>query len=86
LLILINPLIEIGLEEVDLLGILQQTGPELLLELLLSEDKLDVLSGVVDLALCLVNFCVELQLQEVVALEGVRVAGELERLRLELQL
>ena len=78
MLILINPLIEISLEEVDLLGILQQTGPELLLELLLSKDKLDVLSGVVDLALCLVNLCVELQLQEVVALEGVRVAGELE--------
>lgn len=70
----------------DLLGILQQAGPELLLELLLAQDHLDVLGGMVDLALGLVDLGVELERQAVVALQGVRVAGEGEGLRLEVEL
>ena len=86
MLIFINPLVEIGLKEVDLLRILKQSGPELLLELLLAQDHLDVLGGVVDLALLLVNLRVELELQVVVSLQRVGVARELERLRLQLEL
>ena len=40
----------------------------------------------VDLALCLVNLRVKLQLQEVIALERIGVAGEFEGLGLELEL
>jgi hypothetical protein len=71
LLILVNPLVEVGLQEVNLLGILQEPGPEFLLQLLLSQDDLNVLSGVVDLALLLVNLSVELELEMVVSLERV---------------
>jgi hypothetical protein len=71
LLILINPLVKVGLQEVDLLSILQEPWPEFLLELLLSQNHLDILSGVVDLALLLVNLSVELELKMVVSLEGV---------------
>lgn len=51
MLVLINPLVEVRLEEVDLLGVLQKTGPELLLELLLAQYHLDILGTVVDLGL-----------------------------------
>jgi len=86
LLILVNPLVEVGLQEVNLLGVLQESWPEFLLQLLLSQVKLDVLGGVVDLALLLVDLTVELELEVVISLEGVRVAGEGERLRLEVEL
>lgn len=86
MLILVNPLVEVGLQEVNLLGVLQESWPEFLLQLLLSQVKLDVLGGVVDLALLLVDLTVELELEVVISLEGVRVAGEGERLRLEVEL
>lgn len=86
LLILIDPLVEVGLEEVDLLVVLQQAGPELLLQLLLPQNQLDVLGRVVDLALLLVDLSKELELQLVRPLEGVRVAAEAEALWLQLQL
>ena len=86
MLILVNPLVEVGLQEVNLLGVLQESWPEFLLQLLLSQVKLDVLGGVVDLALLLVDLTEELELEVVISLEGVRVAGEGERLRLEVEL
>lgn len=88
MLVLINPLVEVGLQEVDLLCVLQQPWPELLLQLLLSQDHLDVLGGVVYLALLRVDLAVEFKLDMVVSLEGVRVAGEAEggRLQVELEL
>jgi hypothetical protein len=86
LLILVNPLVEVGLQEVDLLSILQEPWPELLLQLLLSQDDLNVLGGVVNLALLLVNLSVELELEVVVSLERVRVAGEGKRLGLQVKL
>ena len=69
MLILVNPLVEVGLQEVDLLSILQEPWPELFLQLLLSQDYLNVLGGVVNLALLLVNLSVELELEVVVSLE-----------------
>jgi hypothetical protein len=86
LLVLINPLIEVGLEEVHLLSVLQQPGPELRLELLLSQDQLDILVGVVDLALLLVNLGVEFELHVVGPLERVGEASEDQPLWLQLQL
>ena len=86
MLILVNPLVEVGLQEVDLLSILQEPWPELLLQLLLSQDDLNVLGGVVNLALLLVNLSVELELEVVVSLERVRVAGEGKRLGLQVKL
>ncbi len=86
MLILVNPLVEVGLQEVDLLSILQEPWPELLLQLLLSQDDLNVLSGVVNLALLLVDLSVELELEVVVSLERVRVAGEGKRLGLQVKL
>lgn len=44
-------LVEVGLEVVNLLLVLEETGPVLLLELLLSEDQLNPAGRVVDLAL-----------------------------------
>ena len=84
--ILVNPFVEVCLQEVNLLSILQESWPEFLFQLLLSQDYLNVLSGVVDLALLLVNLSVELELEVVVSLEGVRVAGEGERLWLQVKL
>jgi hypothetical protein len=69
---------------VDLLVVLQQAGPELLLQLLLPQNQLDVLGRVVDLALLLVDLSKELELQLVRPLEGVRVAAEAEALWLQL--
>jgi hypothetical protein len=71
LLILINPLVEVSLQEVDLLRILQEPWPELLLQFLLSQNQLNVFGGVVNLALLLINLGVELELDMVISLEGV---------------
>jgi hypothetical protein len=71
LLILVNPLIEVSLQEVDLLRVLQEPWPELLLQLLLSQNQLNVFGGVVNLALLLINLGVELELDMVISLEGV---------------
>jgi len=86
LLILINPLIEVGLQEVDLLCFLQQAWPELLLHLLLAQDELDVLGGVVDLSLGGVDLGEEVEHDVVVALEGIGVTGEGQRIRLDIDL
>jgi len=71
LLILVNPLVEISLQEVNLLRILQKPWPELLLQFFLSQNQLDILGGVVDLALLLVNLGIELELDMVISLERV---------------
>ena len=71
MLILVNPLVEVSLQEVDLLRILQEPWPELLLQLLLSQNQLNVFGGVVNLALLLINLGVELELDMVISLEGV---------------
>lgn len=86
LLVLVDPLVEVGLEEVYLLRLLQQAGPVLLLELLLLELELDILGGVVDLALGGVDLGVELEFEGVRPLEGFRVALEGETGGLEIEL
>lgn len=86
MLILINPLIKVRLQEVNLLGILQQSWPELLLELLLSQHHLDVLECVVDLALLLIDLSVEVEVDGVRSLQRLRVALEGQSLWFELQL
>lgn len=101
MLILINPLggvslanrlqsasylVEICLQEVNLLGVLQKAWPELLLELRLSQYKLDILCCVVDLALLGVNLCVKLKLEVIGSLKRVRVTGKGKRRRLEVKL
>ena len=86
LLILINPFVEVGLQEVDLLRVLQETRPVGLIELLLAQVDLDILGGVVDLALLGVNLGVELKFEVVCLLESVGVAGESERGGLQVQL
>jgi hypothetical protein len=68
------------------LRLFEQPRPVLLLELLLLQLNLDVLGGVVDLALCGVDLGVELELDVVLALEGPRGAGECQRRGLEVQL
>lgn len=85
LLVLVNPLVKVGLEELQLLGLLEQAGPVLLLEVLLAQLQLDVARGVVDLGVLGVDLRVELELEVEVALQGVRVALELERGGLEVQ-
>lgn len=70
LLILINPLVEVGLEEVDALGVLEQSRPVLLLELLLLQLYLNILGSVVDLALSGVDLAPELELDMVLLLES----------------
>lgn len=86
MLVLVNPLVEVGLQEVDLRRILQQSWPELILRLLLSQDQCDVLCSMVDLGLLLVDLAPEGELEVVIALEGVGVAGEGKRLRLDVEL
>jgi hypothetical protein len=86
LLVLVNPLVEVGLEEVQPLGLLEQARPVLLLELLLLQLDLDVLGRVVDLALGRVDLGVELEVDVVLALQGPRGAGEGERRGLEVEL
>ena len=54
-------LIEIGLQEVNLLGGLQQTRPELFLQLLLAQDQLDFAVTVVDLGVLGVDFGEQLE-------------------------
>jgi hypothetical protein len=56
---------------VDLLRVLQEPWPELLLQFLLSQNQLNVFGGVVNLALLLINLGVELELDMVISLEGV---------------
>ena len=71
MLILVNPLVEVSLQEVNLLRILQEPWPELLLQFLLSQNPLDIFGGVVNFARLLVNLGVELELDVVISLEGV---------------
>lgn len=86
LLVLVNPLVEVGLEEVELLLLLEESGPVLLLELLLLQLQLHVLGGVVDLALCGVDLGVELELEVVGPLEGAGGAAKRQAGGLEVQL
>lgn len=86
LLVLVNPLVKVGLEEVDTLGVLEQPRPVFLLELLLLQLDLDVLAGVVDLALGGVNLGVELELDVVLLLESGGSSGEVECGGLEVEL
>jgi hypothetical protein len=61
---------------VHLLVVLQKSRPELVLQLLLSQDQFDILSGVGDFALCWVDLGEEGQIDGVRALETVGVARE----------
>lgn len=76
LLVLIDPLVEVGPEEVHLLGLLEQAGPVGLVEVFLLQLELDVLAGVAGLGGLLVDLGVELELHVVVPLQAVGVAGE----------
>jgi hypothetical protein len=53
-----------------LLAILEQPGPELLLEVLLAQDQLDVAAGVVDFGLVGVDLGEELKLKGICDLLG----------------
>lgn len=86
LLVLINPLVEVGLEEVKSLVLLEESWPVLLLKVLLLELDLDVLGSVIDLALGRVNLGVEFELDVVLALQGARGTGEGQGGGLEVQL
>lgn len=86
LLILINPLVEVGLEELELLGLLEKTGPVLLLQLLLAQLDLNVAGGVGNLGVLRVNLAVEFKLEVVVTLQCVGVALELQGRRVEVKL
>lgn len=86
LFVLVDPLIEVGLEEMHFLGVFEQTRPVLVIELLLAQLDLDVLGGVVCLALVDVDLGVELKLEVVRLLECIRVARESQALGLELEL
>lgn len=76
LLVLVDPLVKVGLEEVDLLGVLEQARPVLVAELLLDQLELDGAGGVVDLAGGLVDLGVEVEDDLVGALQGLGEALE----------
>ena len=69
-----------------LLGVLEQAGPELNLEVLLLEHKLDGARGVVGLARAGVDLLVEFELDVVVGLLRLGVAGEVEEAGLDVEL
>lgn len=69
-----------------LLGVLEQAGPELNLEVLLLQNKLDGARGVVGLARAGVDLLVELEAHVVVGLLGLGVAGEVEEAGLDVKL
>lgn len=52
------------------LAVLEQPGPELLLELLLAQHKLDITASVVDLGLLRVDLGVKLELERICDLLG----------------
>lgn len=85
LLVLVNPLVKVGLEEVNTLRVLEQPRPVLLLKLLLVKLHLNVLGSVVDLALGGVDLAPELELDVVLLLESGRGAGEVEAGGLEVE-
>jgi hypothetical protein len=76
LLILVDPLVEISLEEVDASLVLEQARPELLLELLLLQSHLDVLAGVDGLCLLGLDLSEELKVDVILLLLGGGGAGE----------
>lgn len=86
LLVLVNPLVEVGLEELQLLGLLEQARPVLLLELLLAQFNLDIARGVVDLAVLDVDLAVEGELEVVGGLLGVGQTLEVQAVGLKVQL
>jgi hypothetical protein len=79
-------LIEVSLQVVDLLRVLEESWPELLLGLLLPENQLDVLGGVVDLAVVDIDLGEELELDVVRLLQAVGLAAEGEAGGLEIKL
>lgn len=70
----------------DLLRVLEKSWPELLLGLLLPENQLDVLGGVVDLAVVDIDLGEELKLNVVRLLQAVGLAAEGEAGGLEVKL
>src|SRR5438045_3178283 len=82
----LSDLIKISLEEMHFLGIFEQPRPVLLVQFFLSQNDLDVLSRMVDLALCLVDLGVEVQLDMVGLFQSVRVACEGETAWLDVKL
>jgi hypothetical protein len=83
----ITHLVKVGLQEVDLRLVLEQARPELLLELLLAEDKCDIATAVLDLGLLGVDLGEELEVNSVGDLFRCRgtLKAELCRLQIELQ-
>lgn len=70
----------------DPLRVLEESWPELLLGLLLPQHKLNVLGGVVDLAVVDINLGEELELNVVRLLQAVGLAAEGEAGGLEVKL
>lgn len=78
-------LVEVGLQEMNLLSRLQQTGPVLLLELLLPQNQLNLTVAVVHLGVLRVDLGIQLQLDVILyALLG--GSGERDRGRRDVQL
>lgn len=69
-------LVEVGLEIVHLLGVLEQARPVFFRKVLLLQLDLNVASRVVDLALLGVDVGVEVDLDVVSGLLGIRVASK----------
>jgi hypothetical protein len=86
LLVLIDPLVKVGLDEMVLLLLLGKAGPVFFLELLLLQLELDVLVGVVDLGVLRVDGLKEVELEVVLALQGGGSTGEGKLLGLEVEL
>lgn len=86
LLILIDPLVEVSLEEVVLGLDLEQARPVFLLEVLLLQLNFDVLGSVVNLGAGDVDLLEKLELEVVIALEGSGNSGEGEACGLEVEL
>lgn len=63
-------LVEVGLQEVHLLGVLEQAGPELLLHLLLAQYHCDIATAVAYLGLLGVDLGEELEVDGVCDLFG----------------
>lgn len=86
LLVLVDPLVEVGLQELHLGSVLEQTRPVFLLELLLAQLHLDVTSGVMRLAVLGVDLAEEGEVEVICALQGFRVALESQGGGLEIEL
>lgn len=76
MLVLVDPLVEVSLQELDLGGILQKTRPVFLIEGLLAQLDLDIAGGVANLGVRRVDLGIEGEVKVVCSLQGFRVTVE----------